>query len=247
MRIPDDTTAVSLPILSVRDLSTGYGSVTVLRDVALDIAAGEIVAVLGRNGAGKTTLLKSIMGIVRPFRGEILFDDRINLAGMQSDAIAHRGIGYVPQGRAIFPALTVLENLKVAQFAQGVDDAELEETIDVFPTIKPHLSARGGSLSGGQQQLVALARALVAGPRLLLLDEPSEGIQPSILDTIIESLIAIKEKRSLSILLVEQNLDFAGALSHRAYVMDIGRIVRLVAPEELANADQLARDLMVTT
>src|ERR1700678_2179347 len=98
MRIPDDTTAVSLPILSVRNLSAGYGSVTVLRDVALDIAAGEIVAVLGRNGAGKTTLLKSIMGIVRPFRGEILFDDRINLAGMQSDAIAHRGIGYVPQG-----------------------------------------------------------------------------------------------------------------------------------------------------
>jgi branched-chain amino acid transport system ATP-binding protein len=220
--------------------------VTVLRDVTLDIAAGEIVAVLGRNGAGKTTLLKSIMGIVPPSKGEITFDGRLNLTGMKSDAVAHAGIGYVPQGRAIFPALTVLENLRVAQYAQAVGDTELDETIDVFPSIKAHLNARGGSLSGGQQQLVALARALVAGPRLLLLDEPSEGIQPSILDTIIESLIAIKEKRSLSILLVEQNLDFAGALSHRAYVMDIGRIVRLIPQEELSNADQLARDLMAT-
>jgi branched-chain amino acid transport system ATP-binding protein len=246
MLIPDETTSISPPILSIDNLRSAYGSVTVLRDVGLNIASGEIVAVLGRNGAGKTTLLKSIMGIVRPSAGRILFDGRVDLAGKKSDVIAHSGIGYVPQGRAIFPALTVLENLKVAQFAQRIDEAELNDTIDAFPSIKAHLSARGGSLSGGQQQLVALARALVAGPRLLLLDEPSEGIQPSILDTIIESLTAIKERRSLSILLVEQNLDFAGAMSHRAYVMDIGRIIRTVGREELANADQLARDLMVT-
>lgn len=246
MRLPDEKTSIGPPILSIRNLRSGYGAVTVLRDVTLDIATGEIVAVLGRNGAGKTTLLKSIMGIVPPSMGQIEFDGRLDLAGMKSDAVAHSGIGYVPQGRAIFPALTVLENLRVAQYAQAVGDAELDETIDVFPSIKTHLNARGGSLSGGQQQLVALARALVAGPRLLLLDEPSEGIQPSILDTIIESLIAIKEKRSLSILLVEQNLDFAGALSHRAHAMDIGRIVRVIPREELANADQLARDLMIT-
>jgi branched-chain amino acid transport system ATP-binding protein len=247
MQKPDEVASIAPPILSIQNLRSGYGSVTVLRDVTLDISTGEIVAVLGRNGAGKTTLLKTVMGIVPSSQGRITFDGRINLAGMKPDAAAQSGIGYVPQGRQIFPTLTVLENLRVAQYAQGVGDAELDDTIDAFPSIKPHLNARGGSLSGGQQQLVALARALVAGPRLLLLDEPSEGIQPSILDTIIESLIAIKEERSLSILLVEQNLDFAGALSHRAYVMDIGRIVRVIHREELANPDQLARDLMVTT
>ena len=247
MRRFDENIDVSSPMaLTVEGVSAGYGSVMVLRDVNLDIAPGEIVSVLGRNGAGKTTLLKSVMGIVRPSHGRVIFEGG-DLAGMPSDAVAHSGIGYVPQGRAIFPALTVSENLRVAQYARGVPNSAVEEVIELFPAIKAHLNNRGGSLSGGQQQIVALARALVANPKLLLLDEPSEGIQPSIIDTIIDCLIDIQKRRSLSILLVEQNLDFAVALSNRAYLMELGRVARVLEKVELVDADQLARELMITS
>jgi ABC-type branched-subunit amino acid transport system ATPase component len=246
MQPDNDTAFPDSTVLSVEDVSSTYGSVVVLRDVNLHVGPGEIVGVLGRNGAGKTTLLKSIMGIVRPRQGRIVLGGRGDIAGMSSDAIAHCGIGYVPQGRAIFPSLTVLENLQVAQYAQGIKGDALDVLIDLFPAIKPHLGSRGGSLSGGQQQIVALARALVGSPRVLLLDEPSEGIQPSLLDTIIEVLTTLMSKRALSILLVEQNLDFAGALSHRAYVMDMGRIARTLNRTELLAVDQLARELMTT-
>jgi ABC-type branched-subunit amino acid transport system ATPase component len=187
-------------VLSVENVSSTYGSVVVLRDVYLRVGPGEIVGVLGRNGAGKTTLLKSIMGIVPPRQGRIFLGGRGDIAGMSSDAIARCGIRYVPQGRAIFPALTVLENLRVAQYAQGIKGEAVDMLIDLFPAIKPLLGSRGGSLSGGQQQIVALARALVGAPRVLLLDEPSEGIQPSILDTIIEVLTILVAKQALSIL-----------------------------------------------
>lgn len=238
---PDDA------VLAVQRLSAGYGSITVLRDINLRIERKEIVAVLGRNGAGKTTLLKSIMGVVRPGKGRILLDQKVDLAGKASDRVASAGIGYVPQGRAIFPTLTVMENLKVAQYARGNPDSVLEEVIEFLPEIKPQLHARGASLSGGQQQIVALARALVTRPRLLLLDEPSEGIQPSIIDTIIDTLRSAQRKWSLSILLVEQNLDFAALLAQRAYVMELGRVARVLPKEALVEADELARELMITT
>lgn len=233
-----------LTALSVVGLTSGYGSVMVLRDLSLSVASGEIVCVLGRNGAGKTTLLKTIMGLVRPERGEVILAGK-RISGKAPNDIAVAGIGYVPQGRAIFPSLTVIENLRVTQFAQGTSDDRVDELVDLLPALKPHLTARGGGLSGGQQQILALARALVGRPKVLLLDEPSEGIQPSILDAIIEVLENLLKRESISILLVEQNLDFAAALSQRAYVMELGKIVRSVDRSELRASRELARDLMV--
>ena len=230
--------------LSITNLSSGYGSAAILRGISFSVGAGEIVSVLGRNGAGKTTLLKTIMGIVRAEQGSVWLGGK-QINGLAPNDIAIAGIGYVPQGRAIFSSLSVIENLRVTQFAQGKGGDRVEELIELLPALKPHLSSRGGGLSGGQQQILALARALVGQPTLLLLDEPSEGIQPSILDTIIDVLENLMKREPLSILLVEQNLDFASALSHRAYVMDMGRIIRTLDHDELDASSQLARDLML--
>jgi branched-chain amino acid transport system ATP-binding protein len=232
--------------LSVNGLCSGYGRVRILRRVALSVRRGEVVGILGRNGAGKTTLLKSIMSIVKPIAGDIVLDGTEVLNGQPTTSIARAGVGYVPQGRAIFPALSVLENLQVAQFALGASRDAVDSAIEEFPALRKILHARGGSLSGGQQQILALARALVGSPAVLLLDEPSEGVQPSILDAIIERLTCLVSHSSLSILLVEQNIRFAAALSHRAYVMDMGRISTSVSKAELTNR-QLARDLMTST
>jgi branched-chain amino acid transport system ATP-binding protein len=232
--------------LSVNGLTAGYGSVQILKRVALSVGRGEVVGILGRNGAGKTTLLKAIMGIVIPTSGEITINSTISLNGRSTADIVWTGIGYVPQGRAIFPALSVLENLRVAQYALKLNGRAVDAMIEEFPILKPKLNAKGGSLSGGQQQILALARALVGSPSLLLLDEPSEGIQPSILDDIVEILTRLAKRSSFSILLVEQNIEFAAALAQRAYVMDMGNILSDVSQAELKSR-QLARDLMSST
>ncbi|MGY3484673.1 branched-chain amino acid transport system ATP-binding protein [Bradyrhizobium sp. USDA 4011] len=229
--------------LLVNELSSSYGSAAILKSVSFSVSSGEIVSVLGRNGAGKTTLLKTIMGLVRPEHGEIWLEGK-RIDRLPANSISIAGLGYVPQGRAIFPNLSVIENLQVTQFAQGKGKERVDELIEMLPALKPHLGSRGGGLSGGQQQILALARALVGRPRVLLLDEPSEGIQPSILDTIIGVLKNLMSRESLAILLVEQNLDFAAALSRRAYVMDMGRIVRNVDQDELGASRELARNLM---
>jgi ABC-type branched-subunit amino acid transport system ATPase component len=239
-RLPGDTA------LSVNGLSAGYGSVQILKRVTLSVGRGEVVGILGRNGAGKTTLLKAIIGIVTPTSGEITINGTISLNGQSTADVVWTGIGYVPQGRAIFPALSGLENLRVAQYALKLNGRAVDAMIEEFPALKPKLNARGGSLSGGQQQILALARALVGSPSVLLLDEPSEGIQPSILDDIVEILTRFAKDSSLSILLVEQNIEFAAALAQRAYVMDMGNILSDVSKAELKSR-QLARDLMSST
>ena len=232
--------------LSVHGVDSGYDRIQILYRVGLKVGQREVVGVLGRNGAGKTTLLKTIMGIVRPTAGQIVLHGTEILDGRSPSAIARSGIGYVPQGRAIFPALTVRENLRVAQYAVNASSERIDQVIEMFSALKPHLGSRGGGLSGGQQQILALARALVGSPSLLLLDEPSEGIQPSILESIVEILSDLMSLSSLSILLVEQNLEVAAALSDRAYVMDMGRISLKIDKSELESR-QLARDLMMAT
>lgn len=220
-------------MLSVTDLRAGYGSVPILMGVSLEVREGEIVGILGHNGMGKTTLLRTLMGILRPTGGEIrLGGERLTTAPVHARARA--GIGYVPQGRDIFPSLSVQDNLRLAAHALGRREGEVVPAVlDEFPRLKPLLSRPGGALSGGEQQLLALARALVQGPRLILLDEPTEGIQPSIIEEIVERLHALRRKRGLTIVLVEQNLDFIKSLVERVLVIQKGRIVRELKAAQL--------------
>ncbi|MGB3832865.1 MAG: ABC transporter ATP-binding protein [Mesorhizobium sp.] len=220
-------------MLSARDLSSGYGRIVVLRGVSLTVGQPEIVAVLGRNGAGKTTLMKTLAGIVAVQSGSIDFCGN-DLSSLPADKRARLGLGYVPQGRGIFPKLSVRENILVGLYASGAPLALLDELLEEFPALKPKLDDRGGQLSGGQQQILALARALATRPKLLLLDEPSEGIQPSILEEIADILNRLKAKRGLSTLIVEQNIDFVRSMANRAYLMDIGRVTRQLTRDELA-------------
>jgi urea ABC transporter ATP-binding protein UrtE len=226
-------------MLRLEDVCASHGRTPVLQGVSLDVAEGEIVAILGRNGVGKTTTLRTIMGHLPLRRGSIHFDGR-DLAGVPTYQSARRGLAYVPQGRQIFPKLSVLDNLRVAAFGSrnGEWRDELDSLFEEFPTLATRRHQRGGSLSGGQQQILALARALATGPRLMLLDEPTEGIQPSIVMEIAQTVRDLSERRALTVVLVEQNLDFATRLASRAYLMDKGQVVReLPADEILADRD----------
>src|SRR5438876_8216076 len=212
-------------MLRIERLSVAYGESLILRDVDMHVGPGEVVCLMGRNGVGKTTLLKSIMGLLRPRSGRILFDGR-DLTRASPDVRARAGIGYVPQGREIFPYLTVLENLQVGLLANPARPRTVPEQIfEYFPMLQSMLDRKGGVLSGGQQQQLAIARALVADPRLLILDEPTEGIQPSIISLIGRVLEALKKEGRVAVLLVEQYLEFALKLADRCYVMEKGEIV----------------------
>ncbi len=220
-------------MLSLRNVWAGYGGVPILQGIDLDLEEGEIVAVLGRNGVGKTTLLRTIMGLIPVKSGTIEFLGN-DLTSIPVHRRAKLGLGYVPQGRDIFPRLTVHENLLVSAYANRVNVKErIEDILEEFPGLRLRLSRNGESLSGGEQQLLALARAMIAEPKVLLLDEPSEGLQPSIVDLIAEKIVEIRERLRVSVLLVEQNLDFAAELAERAYIVDVGRITRELAPSEL--------------
>lgn len=213
-------------MLQVDGIETGYGESTVLRQVSLEVPEGGVACLMGRNGAGKTTLVKAVMGLLPLRRGRVLWEGR-DLARVPPHRRAALGFGYVPQGRGIFPFLTVRENLLTGlescprQRRAGV----LEETLALFPRLREVLDRPGGTLSGGQQQLLALARALAGRPRLLLLDEPTEGLQPSIIDEVEDLIQALKGREGLSILLVEQRLDVARRLADTYTVLDQGRVV----------------------
>ncbi|MEJ7871604.1 MAG: ABC transporter ATP-binding protein [Rubrobacteraceae bacterium] len=232
-------------MLRLEDVHAGYGPTTVLRGFNLDVADKQTVAVLGRNGVGKTTALRAITGIIPLQRGTITFDGK-DLRRLPVHERARRGIAYVPQGRDIFPGLTVLDNLRVA--AYGSRQQNWEEQLDAmfadFPVLAEKSNARGGSLSGGQQQILALARALMTSPRILLLDEPSEGIQPSILDQIADTLRTVNEQRGIPVLLVEQNLDFVFRLATRVHLVDKGQVVRELSTEELLGDKELQHEYL---
>lgn len=211
-------------MLSIRNLQVAYGETLILRDVSLDIGLGEVVCLMGRNGVGKTTLLKSLMGLLRPAQGRITFLGR-DLTRSSPDVRARAGLGYVPQGREIFPQLTVLENLQIGLVAHTRSRAIPEFVFEYFPALKTMLDRKGGVLSGGQQQQLAIARALVSRPKLIILDEPTEGIQPNIITLIGQVLKAIKADGDVSVLLVEQYFEFAVKLADRYFVMEKGAIV----------------------
>jgi urea transport system ATP-binding protein len=210
-------------MLAVRDLDVYYGDSRVLGKVDLTVGRGEVVCVMGRNGVGKTTLLKTVMGLLKPRRGTVEYDGRA-LIDMPPYARARLGIGYVPQGRDIFPTITVRENLLVGARQKQPPSGGLDYVLSLFPALEGLLARRGGDLSGGQQQQLALARVLIADPSLLLLDEPTEGIQPSIVEHIADVLERIKREGRRSILLVEQYLEFAWSIGDRFYVMDKGGV-----------------------
>lgn len=233
-------------LLSTSDVWSGYGDITILTGVELKVDAGECVAVLGRNGVGKTTLVRTLSGALPCSKGVIRFDGW-DMTAMPAHERARKGIAYVPQGRQIFSQLTVGENMLVGAYAAGFEPARVkrlsEELLTYFPTLRPRLKALGGSLSGGQQQLLALARALMTQPKILLLDEPSEGIQPSLLDDIAEALKQCLSGANLAVLLVEQNLDFARTLATRGYLMESGSIRRGVTIDGAGDDRELEREL----
>jgi len=207
-------------MLSVCGIDVSYGAAWILKDVSLVVPDGAVVALLGRNGAGKSTTLKAIMGVVAPSRGTIAFDGR-DLTRASPHAINRAGIAYVPEERRIFRDLTVDEHLAIAARARGWDAARI---FGVFPALAPLRNRRGGLLSGGEQQMLAIARALATGPRLLLLDEPSQGLAPVVVDAVIASIEAMRGE-GLAILLVEQNVGVALDVADRAAIIDQGAIV----------------------
>lgn len=223
-------------MLSVSDLRAAYGRIQVLNGISFAVAEREFVGILGHNGMGKTTLLKTLIGAVRATGGHIQFEGR-DVTALPAYRRGRLGIGYVPQGREIFAALSVLDNLRMATAALGAKDSDvIEPVLEDFPRLKMLLDRPGGALSGGEQQLLALARCLCGRPRLMLLDEPTEGIQPSIIEEIAERLTMLRDRRGLTVVLVEQNLDFIRALSQRVLLIQKGRITQEVLPERLADA-----------
>ena len=221
-------------ILSIDKLSISIGGSRILRDVSLELGANHVFCVMGRNGVGKTTTLKSVVGLYKPNSGRIVFEGR-DISRLPPEERARAGIGYVPQGRGIFPHLTVAENLFIGAVAKRKKAKEaLERVYSLFPIIKDFLSRKGGMLSGGQQQQLAIGRALLTEPKLLILDEPTEGIQPNIIDQIGEA-IKLLRKESMTILLVEQYLEFCRELADNFAILDRGSVVAQGAVSELTD------------
>jgi branched-chain amino acid transport system ATP-binding protein len=220
-------------MLEVTDLHAGYGRIPILSGINIAVNVSRFVGILGHNGMGKTTLLKALMGFLPATSGEVRFDGT-DVTAMQPYDRARLGFGYVPQGREIFPQLSVYDNLRMGcTRAPGREQDVIEPILEDFPRLKPLLDRPGGALSGGEQQLLAIARCLCGKPRLVLLDEPTEGIQPSIIDEIVETLLRLRENSGLTMILVEQNLDFIAALSQRVLIIQKGTITREVKPTEL--------------
>jgi branched-chain amino acid transport system ATP-binding protein len=231
-------------MLQVEHLDVGYGPVQVLWDVQLDIHEGEIVALIGSNGAGKTTLLNAISGLLPPWRGHVRFADQ-DLARVPADEIVARGLVHVPQGRRLFPGLSVKENLLQGAFTRrdrANVQTDLDEVLGLFPALERRLALPAGRLSGGEQQMVALGRGLMARPKLLMMDEMSLGLAPLVVDAMIQALEQINRQRGTSLLIVEQDVQVALTHAHRGYVLETGHIVmadaagRLLANEQVRTA-----------
>jgi branched-chain amino acid transport system ATP-binding protein len=226
-------------MLELSDIHARYGAIAALRGISISVNQGELVALLGVNGAGKSTTLATIAGVLRPWQGSILFEGS-SILGKSPEQIARLGISLVPEGRDIFPSLTVEENLRLGAYTRSEKSEyrrNLDEVFELFPVLKERLQQPGGTLSGGEQQQLAIARAMMSSPRLILLDEPSLGLAPALVDQIFE-LIARLHQRGVTILLVEQNVDRTLEIVDRAYVLSTGLIQSQGAPQQLrAHAD----------
>ncbi len=228
-------------MLRLRNLRCYYGKIRAINGVSLSVRAGEIIALIGANGAGKSTLLQALCGLIPRWEGEILFE-RESLKGLKPQAIVKRGMCLVPEGRLLFPPMSVFENLKLGaylRYRRGENEAvreDLETVMDLFPILRERSKQPAGTLSGGEQQMIAIARALMARPRLLLLDEPTMGLAPFLVKMILDTLVQLKD-RGITVLLVEQNAKAALQIADRGYVLENGRIV-LEGPAEDLLADQ---------
>lgn len=228
------------PLLDVRDIHTAYGLSRVLFGVSVEVHAGECVCLLGRNGVGKTTTIRSIMGLTPPQAGRIVWKDA-DITGWPSYRVARAGIGFVPEDRRIFADLTVWENLDVA--GRGASGWTIERVFDLFPQLRDLTRRNGGFLSGGEQQMLTIARTLMGNPELLLLDEPSEGLAPLVVDHLREQIARLK-REGLTILLAEQNVDFSLELADRVYVLEKGAIRFSGPASRLRDDDALRRELL---
>jgi branched-chain amino acid transport system ATP-binding protein len=232
-------------VLELDGISTFYGNIQALREVSLTVGASEIVTLIGANGAGKTTMLKTIIGLLKPRHGRILFEgERID--GLLPDQVVRRGIAESPEGRRIFPRMTVRENLELGAFVR-TDTAnirsDMEWVLALFPRLRERLGQKGGTLSGGEQQMLAIGRALMARPRVLLLDEPSMGLSPILVETIF-AIIQDINRRGTAILLVEQNARMALRVAHRGYVLQVGEIVLHDAANALIQSDLIRQSYL---
>lgn len=219
-------------MLEVNELRSGYGRIPILDGINFSMKAGEVVGILGHNGMGKTTLLRTLIGQIKATDGTIKFDGA-DITDQEMHQRARVGIGFVPQGREIFPQLSVYENLKMGEAVYDGESA-VPEVLEYFPALKGLLERPGQGLSGGQQQILALARCLVGRPKVVLLDEPTEGIQPSIVDEISEKLQELSKALNLTVLLVEQDLHFIQSLAERVLIIQKGKIVAEISPDQLA-------------
>ena len=229
-------------VLAINGIETYYGRIQALHGVSIDVGEGEIVALIGGNGAGKTTTLRTVSGLLRPARGTITFRGA-DLTAISPDAIVRLGVVQSPEGRRIFPRMTVLENLQLGAYAR--DDAagirsDLDDVLSLFPRLRERLAQRGGTLSGGEQQMLAIARALMSKPKVLLLDEPSMGLSPIFVDTIF-TVIADINKRGVPILLIEQNARKALQVATRGYVLETGSIVKQGSAAALLQDDDVRK------
>jgi branched-chain amino acid transport system ATP-binding protein len=212
------------PLLSGRGLTAGYGRLDILHEVSIEVGAGEIVAIIGPNGAGKSTVLKTVVGFLRPREGRVILDGE-DISGLRPDRVLRRGLAYVPQGRIVFPQMTVLENLEMGAYIERDSAriaAALERAYTLFPILGERRKQRAGTMSGGEQQMVAIGRALMTAPRLILLDEPSLGLSPKFVSLIFDKLVEMK-RAGYTLMLVEQNATRALAIADRGYVLELGR------------------------
>ena len=224
-----------MPLLEVRNVESYYGPILAIRGVSIDVEQGSIVTLLGANGAGKTTVLKTISGALEPQKGSVTFDGE-DVTAQEPDAVARRGVGHVPEGREVFPFLSTEDNLRMGAFTQRSSElqGDLEKVYEYFPQLHEHRKLAAGFLSGGQQQMLAIGRALMLQPKLMLLDEPSLGLSPRLVQEIAEIVVRLNEEQDVTVLLVEQNAKMALSVSTFGYIMESGRVVMEDTTERLS-------------